>query len=128
MKALTVKQPWASAIIFDGKNVENRSRPTKHRGQLYIHAGKSWDKSAVEFIARIARKAYMAADHGMVIGTVDVIGCHHADDCTHNTGSARCSEWAMPDHYHWVLANPMPVEIPFPAKGKLGLWNLEDQP
>lgn len=125
MKALTVKQPWAWALIHGGKNVENRSRPTKHRGRLYIHAGKGWADEGIDNIGIDAMPADEALLSGMVIGTVDVTDCHHADDCTHNTGSTRCSEWAMPDHYHWVLANPMPVEIPFPATGKLGIWNLE---
>jgi len=125
MKALTVKQPWAAAIINDGKDIENRSRKTNYRGLLYIHAGKAWESSAVDAICKLTGKAYMAADQGMVIGTVELIDCHHADDCTFETGSKRCSEWAMPDHYHWVLANPGPLEIPFAATGKLGIWNLK---
>jgi hypothetical protein len=60
----------------------------------------------------------------MVIGTVDVIDCHHADECGDTAGF--CSDWAMDHSYHWVLANPLPIEIPFDAKGKLGLWNLCD--
>ncbi|MCO4257368.1 ASCH domain-containing protein [Pseudarthrobacter cellobiosi] len=131
MKALTVKQPWARAIIFDGKDVENRSKPTKYRGQLHIHAGLAWDKAAVAFIARITGRAYMATLHGSVIGTVDVVGCHHADDCwtgsidkSDNVHEEHCSSWGMEGHYHWELANPQPVE-PFAAKGKLGIWNLE---
>ncbi len=137
-KALTVKQPWAAAIIFDGKDVENRSRPTNYRGQIYIHAGKSWETSAVAFIAMVARKAYMAADQGMVIGTVDVVGCHHSSECqtrddvdNHIDGEytgVLCSEWAMADNYHWVLANPRPLACPFPETGRLGLWNLGQLP
>jgi ASCH domain len=121
-RALTVKQPWANAIIFDGKDVENRSKPTKYRGQLYIHAGKGWESSAVGFIAKITRKAYIAADQGMVIGTVDVVGCHSWRDC--GPGEGMCSAWAMEGHYHWELANPRPLACPFPEKGKLGIWNL----
>lgn len=31
-KALSVRQPWASAIVFAGKDVENRSLRTHYRG------------------------------------------------------------------------------------------------
>lgn len=135
MKALTVKQPWAWAIIHGGKDIENRSRPTRHRGQLYIHAGKGW---AVEGLAEIGIDA-MPADSellaGMVIGTVDFLDCHHADDCwtgsvdkDDNVHEEHCSDWAMPGFYHWVLANPRPLACPFPEKGKLGLWNLGSAP
>ena len=136
MKALTVKQPWAAAIVNWGKDVENRSRPTAHRGQLYIHAGKAWDKEAPEPIFKLTGLLPIASlDHGMVIGTVDVVDCHHADDCWNGwedkdgqDHEERCSEWAMADHWHWVLANPRPLACPFPEKGKLGLWNLGSAP
>lgn len=129
MKALTVKQPWAWALIHGGKDVENRSRPTKYRGRLYIHAGKGWADDGIDNIGIDAMPADEALLSGMVIGTVDVVDCHPAAECQDWAESGSlCTAWAMPDHYHWVLANPRPVEIPFPATGKLGLWNLEDQP
>lgn len=131
MKALTVRQPWALAIILDGKDVENRSRPTKYRGQLYIHAGKDWADEGANTVFRIAGVHYSIGSliQGMVIGTVDVIDCHHANECKDwaETGSA-CSEWALADQWHWVLSNPRPLATPFPEKGKLGLWNLAELP
>jgi hypothetical protein len=145
MKALTVKEPWAAAIVQWGKDVENRSRPTKYRGQLYIHAGKAWDKDAPEPIFKITGLLPVASlGHGMVIGTVDVISCHHSSECGPQKvigGYAirgdsispvmpeeMCSPWALDDHYHWVLANPRPLACPFPETGKLGIWNLLDAP
>jgi hypothetical protein len=41
--ALTVIQPWTSAIMLGGKDIENRSRHTSHRGPLLIHAGCAVD-------------------------------------------------------------------------------------
>lgn len=41
MKALTLWQPWASAILCGLKNYETRSWSTKHRGPLAIHASKN---------------------------------------------------------------------------------------
>ena len=127
MKALTVKNPWAWAIIQGGKDVENRSRATKYRGQLYIHAGKAHSQEGVDFLtSRGQWPAHMAGTNGMVIGTVDVIGCHHADDCPgpDYADNGACSDWAMANHYHWVLANPRPLANPFPLQGKLGIWNF----
>ena len=131
MKALTVKQPWAWALIHGGKDVENRSRPTKYRGQLYIHAGKGYATEALKFPAfstldldfDVTGELDLGIDvRGMVIGLVDVVDCHHWMEC--GPGEGMCSEWAMEGHHHWTLANPRPVE-PFPAKGMLGIWNLE---
>ena len=159
MKALTVKNPWAWAIIHFGKDVENRSRPTSHRGRLYIHVAQTEAPEALIFpafqsgvselspeeIETLAKEGVLCIeDHeptfgiipeqrGLVIGTVDVVNCHHSSKCQvresanhvdgHYTGSL-CSQWAMDDSYHWTLSNPRPLEIPFEARGKLGLWNV----
>jgi hypothetical protein len=41
MKALSIQQPWAWAIIHAGKRVENRTWSTRFRGPFFIHAGKT---------------------------------------------------------------------------------------
>ena len=51
MKVLSVRQPWAWAIIHGGKDVENRNWDTKFRGRLAIHAGKQFDISKADFNA-----------------------------------------------------------------------------
>lgn len=145
VKALTVKHPWAWAIINGGKDVENRSQRTNYRGRLYIHAGKTLDFDAFSFPPlQAAEREYHSrglkslydetnkidlSTTGMVLGTVDLIDCHPATDCADwaETGSS-CSEWALADHWHWVLGNPRPLACPFPEKGKLGIWNLAGMP
>jgi hypothetical protein len=127
-RALTVRNPWAWAIIHGGKDVENRSQPTKHRGRLYIHAGKAWDDTAIYKIGNILPDLPESINEdlaGMVIGTVDVIGSHPATDCF-KFGEPACSPWAFrePDVHHWVLANARPLATPFPARGQLGIWRL----
>ena len=41
MKALTIRQPWASLIAAGVKTIETRSWRTSYRGPLAIHAGKA---------------------------------------------------------------------------------------
>ncbi len=55
MKAITVRQPWAYAIIHLGKDVENRTRNIvgSYRGPLIIHAGLAVTPEALD--RRIAR-------------------------------------------------------------------------
>lgn len=125
MKALTVKQPWAHSIIHLGKDVENRSRPTKYRGLLYIHAGKTHAQAGIDFLrSRGQWPAPTAGTLGMVIGTVDVVGCHHADECAADDEGHMCSPWAMAGYHHWELKHPRPLATPFPMQGKLGIWNF----
>ncbi|MEH2033227.1 MAG: ASCH domain-containing protein [Nostoc sp.] len=53
MKALSVRQPWAWAIIYALKDIENRGWPINYRGDILIHAAKTCTKkeyqSAREF-------------------------------------------------------------------------------
>ena len=42
VKALTVHQPWAWAIINGRKRVENRNRSTRVRGRIAIHSSQCW--------------------------------------------------------------------------------------
>lgn len=39
MKALTIRQPWASLIALGIKTIETRSWQTRYRGPIAIHAG-----------------------------------------------------------------------------------------
>jgi hypothetical protein len=47
LKALTIRQPWASLIIAGIKDVENRTWSTGYRGELVIHAGRSVDRAGL---------------------------------------------------------------------------------
>ena len=133
MRVLTVRQPWAWAIIHGGKDVENRVRSLgPYRGLVAIHAGLM----GASFDARHPDLWPFDERHitGRVIGVVDLVGEHPGA----NTERDRfrrvascfqpgrpfglCSPWALRDHHHLELANPRPLAHPIPAKGRLGLW------
>lgn len=50
MKALSIQQPWAWAILH-GKDCENRTWPTAFRGFFLIHAGMKPDPPAWRILA-----------------------------------------------------------------------------
>lgn len=50
MKALTVRQPWASLITSGDKVYETRCYATKYRGPIAIHAGKQLDVEAFQYL------------------------------------------------------------------------------
>lgn len=47
MKALSLWQPWASAVAVGAKRIETRSWRTAYRGPLAIHAAKHYTKYAL---------------------------------------------------------------------------------
>lgn len=53
MKALSIRQPWAWAILHGGKDIENRDWPTDHRGALLIHAAKLEEADGMDSCFRI---------------------------------------------------------------------------
>lgn len=128
MKAITLMSPWAWAIIHAGKDVENRTWTTGHRGTIWVHAGLREDETAQATPAILSAMAKASAHflrhmdlRGYVLGTVQIARVHHANDCRKPDGTL-CSPWALPDMHHWELVNPVPFACPFPERGKQGLW------
>src|SRR5690606_22562088 len=90
MKALSIKQPWASLIAHGIKDIENRTWSTKFRGRIYIHAsGKYAIPSrvsnldffgqerfdAIQDIKLFGLLYYRAYEPMSIIGEVDIIDC-----------------------------------------------------
>ena len=48
MKVLSIRQPWAWAIVAGFKPVENRTWKTGYRGPLLIHAGLREDVEDID--------------------------------------------------------------------------------
>ena len=83
VRVLTVRQPWAWAIIQGGKDVENRSWPTKHRGRLLIHAGSAFERDGYETVKRLATVLPPSANEfvrGAIIGVVELVDCVQDSD------------------------------------------------
>lgn len=131
LRILTVRQPWAWAIIHGGKDVENRPRNIagSYRGPVAIHAGMRDDSAGWARISTIGAEDY---PRGEIIGVVDLVGVHEGGvsgcfpDVDDPTRLMWCSEWADPVAQHLVLANPRPLTEPIPFKGALGLRRLDD--
>lgn len=112
-KALSVRQPWAWAIVEGLKPVENRTWPTSYRGPLLIHAGLQDDLHGWQFLDETAFPLPVDPPTRGIIGVVDLVDCVEGYD----------SAWAQEGSWHWLLANPRP--LPFVAyKGTLGLFNV----
>ena len=118
---LTVKQPWAWAIIYAGKDVENRTWIPKgdYRGPIIIHAGKAFDYKGYNWMK--GNKGILKAElpkpqHfklGGIIGEVDFRKA---------VRSMKFSPW-MFGPWGWVLENPMPLPF-YRMPGKLGLYDV----
>jgi len=154
MRAITVRQPWAWAIIHGGKDVENRTRNIagKYRGPVAIHAGLrhdlEYDKQLIAAAVGRWARANPQVSHldfpddppnarplwyghlGRVIGVADLVDVHWADPfegCHRPDSSWECSAWADTGCYHLALRNRRPLPRPIPWRGRLGLWTVPDE-
>lgn len=141
MRILTVRQPWAWAIIHGGKDVENRSRNIAgdYRGPVAIHAGLAPFEQH-NMASRAHHDAHgtevpTAIGFGAIIGVVDLVDVHWCftacnqvpinfpgvgDGIAHVT----CSEWGTECSFHLSLASPRLLPEPIPYRGALGLREL----
>ena len=123
MRVLTVRQPWAWAIVHGGKDIENRTRNLAgtYRGPVAIHAGRELDHGYDQHliggaVGRLARSTRAGLEHvaqfggdvrtpgneiterfgnrGAVIGVVDLVDVHWSGmECAR--GAASCHEYDL---------------------------------
>ncbi len=99
MKALSVREPWASLIAAGTKTVEVRSRRTHYRGPVLICASK-----------------------GKALCIVNIVACRPI-------GASDRAKACIPDGqpligYAWQLADVQRLTRPFPVKGRLGFFEV----
>lgn len=131
---LTLIQPWGTAILELGKDVENRDwRPPNDLlgGRIALHAGKKVDRALVD--ALLGGKEVQT---GAIIGTVELVGCirlwpggrrvaYGLDEA--QIVAAYKSRWRNPDSSClWYLREPQALREPIPYPGALGLWKVPE--
>lgn len=122
MKALSVKQPWASFIATGEKTVECRSWPTKYRGQLIICSSKGDD--FLDYTDRGLEEDVLLPG-GMALGVVELVDCQRMrKEDIYNAVLPEGMEEEVLKGYAWHLKRLYEI-VPVPVKGRLGLYNLD---
>lgn len=140
MKALTLWEPYASAVAVGQKKIETRGWPTKYRGPLAIHAAvrnhddeRGFFDDVMTGLHPIEREAwqahcqceYDALPFGCIVATCRLVECcriEGAGDVSATErifGDYRAGRWA------WFLADIERLAQPVPATGRQGLWDWE---
>lgn len=129
--ALSIRQPWAWAIVNLGKDIENRSWRTKFRGQFCIHASKGMTRREYDAVtagfSKYERDGYRAFNvddwpkfedlaRGGIVGIATLTDCVERHD----------SPWFDGAGFGFVLADVHPVEFQ-PVKGALSFFRWRDQ-
>jgi hypothetical protein len=120
--AISIRQPWAWLIMNGGKDIENRTWPTKFRGKVLIHAAKgmtmdewsdAWGFAHGSGAGPKALEMNVTAkniERGGIVGIAEIVDCVTRSD----------SRWFV-GPYGFVLRNVKPLPF-FPCKGALGFF------
>lgn len=112
MKCISLYQPWASAIAYGWKTIETRTHE-RFRGlvgeRIGIHAGKKWDKHALEIWKKsIGPEQYFRIKEHVI----SLLQQYHV---SHNDREAAELRWGDFESGRWV---PKEDSLIFP-RGKL---------
>lgn len=147
MRIITVRQPWAWAIIHANKTIENRRTNIdgNYTGLVAIHAALNDDDSVLEpehpmaglilapcphnrdprhnqytchWCSHVRPRRWL--DQGTIIGITNLTSTHHATTC-----ALGCSPWAEPDTWHLRLTQPLALTTPIRHRGLQGLTRLD---
>lgn len=123
MKALSIRQPWAFAILHGRKDIENRRWATRFRGEVAIHASGGMTRDEVEDFRAFIDMAELGGEwlDGRTVGSLPrggVVGIATVVDCV----TESRSPWFFGPH-GFVLERARPVPF-IPCKGALGFFDL----
>lgn len=114
MKAISIRQPWAWLILHGGKDIENRTWPTKFRGRVLVHAAKGMTRAEYDATQRRGLMPFIRdMERGGIVGSVEIVDCVQQSDSPWYEGA-----------YGFVLRDPQPVPF-IPMKGALGFFNVD---
>lgn len=141
MKAITIRQPWATLVAIGEKRFETRSWRTDYRGEIAIQAGKKVDVKICRqepYRSILQKHGYTA--EGLPLGAVIAVG--RLEQCYNvkaDSGTAAIlgedaelvdgAEYIFGDfsagRYAWEMTDMRLLEEPVSAVGRLGLWNFD---
>lgn len=127
MKVITIKEPYATLIAERQKEYEFRTWPTKYRGDILIHAGKTKDKENLKrFKDRNLNYSY-----GKIIAKATLTDCIIVDEKFAKKMINKdpevyknLSKKREKTLYGFKLENVEKID-PIEINGQLGLWNYE---
>jgi hypothetical protein len=116
VRALSVRQPWASLIAEGRKTIELRSWYVHHRGRLAIAAARAYEREGV----RLHGKGRGPRRH--LVALVDLVDIRPA---TQADAEAAMVETVGEGLFAWIFRDATPLVAPIPMPGRQGLFSVD---
>lgn len=118
VRVLSIRQPFAWAIIEGHKPLENRPWTRPHRGPVLIHASKTIRGADIEHLRdefQLKPPPRNEIDRGCIVGVVELV------DVVTRKGAKRFGRW-FKGPYGLIFRNPIALRNPVRLKSQLGLY------
>lgn len=139
MRALSLWQPWATAIAWGAKRIETRSWATNYTGPIAIHAARTWNEECAQAYGRLAEREdffrllprgvdgeILPLPFGAIVATADLECCRRVEEIRDGLGPLELGLGNYSDgRFGWILAGVKALDVPIPASGRQGLWKWE---
>lgn len=140
MKAISLWQPWASAIALRIKHNETRSWETQYRGTIAIHAAKKSNRELEEHFRQLCvresfYRPFLDANlHSFfLLPKGAIVAVAHLEKIVSTTVMAEFSDELELDlgdysagRFAWHLTNIQPLKQPCFITGRQGLFDVPD--
>jgi hypothetical protein len=139
VKVITLLDPWATLVSLLEKGYETRKWRTKYRGPIAIHVSASirpWhmDLSFKEPF-RTALASTFTPDGkgrrlqlGKIIAVANLVEIVPTQEIAPKLSAKELAFGDFsPGRWAWRLDDLHQIVTPVPAKGKLGLWEIDDR-
>jgi activating signal cointegrator 1 len=127
MKALTLRQPWASLVVAGRKRYETRSWRTPFRGLVAIHASKGFTTEYQELADDFGRRGLLDCPlpTGAIIGVARIASCEPTENVRARLGALEREVGDYgPGRFAWRLEGVRSLQDPIPCRGALSLWTV----
>jgi hypothetical protein len=121
MKALSIKQPWLNLILAREKTIEVRGKNTSYRGDLLLCASKTpaLNKGGMDEMEEDLGLPYHFGHALCVAKLTDARQLKPGDE------EAAFLDAIDPSMFGWLLKD-IRLVAPFPVKGELGFYEVDD--
>jgi activating signal cointegrator 1 len=129
VRALSLTQPWATAIAVGIKQWETRSWPTAVRGEIAIHAAKGFPGWAKEFAAEEQAAGRLPQGQlplGSIVCLAELVECRQTETVDKEIGEIERSYGDYSEgRFAFKLTNVRPLTEPVLWRGALGFWAVD---